>query len=193
MAAAASEFASGGFAGTSLRQIARTAGVDPALVHHYFASKEDLFLASLAMPINPLEILRASLPDPAQVESFGTELLTIVVPLWDSPEVSPRLAAIVRSIIEDSGVSSMMEEFIRDRVFATILAGFGPRLDDRQRAGLFVRIHALVFGLLVDRYLARIPAIVALGPEEVAEVYGPMLDSAIAAVLGPQGRPESGR
>lgn len=184
MAAAAKEFASGGFARTSLRQIARSAGVDPALVHHYFRNKEDLFLASLALPVNPVEILRASLPDPTEVESFGTELLRVVVPIWDRPEVSARLTAIVRSILDDSGVSSMMEEFVRDRLFALIVEGLD--LDTARRDALFVRFHAFMVGILVDRYLVRPHGLTAMSAAEVAETFGPMLDSAFASALGPR-------
>ncbi|MCU1473733.1 helix-turn-helix domain-containing protein, partial [Amnibacterium sp.] len=51
--AAADEFASAGYDGVSLRAVARRAGVDAALVHHYFADKPDLFAAALDLPIRP--------------------------------------------------------------------------------------------------------------------------------------------
>ena len=53
LAAARETFAARGFAGTTLRGIAGAAGVDPALIHHYFESKRSLFLATVQLPIDP--------------------------------------------------------------------------------------------------------------------------------------------
>ena len=53
MTAARQSFASVGYEATSLRAVARRAGVDPALVHHYFADKAALFAASQELPFNP--------------------------------------------------------------------------------------------------------------------------------------------
>ena len=57
LAAARASFAEKGFRGTTIRAVAASAGVDPALVHHYFGSKDDLFLAALQMPVDPREVL----------------------------------------------------------------------------------------------------------------------------------------
>ena len=38
-------FAAAGFAGTSMRDIARRSGVSQPLIHHHFGTKEDLYLA----------------------------------------------------------------------------------------------------------------------------------------------------
>ena len=57
LVAARESFAAQGFRGTTIRGVARAAGVDPALVHHYFGSKDDLFLAALEVPIDPREVL----------------------------------------------------------------------------------------------------------------------------------------
>ena len=46
-------FAAKGYDGASLRAVAREAGVDPALVHHYFDGKASLFVAAMALPFDP--------------------------------------------------------------------------------------------------------------------------------------------
>ncbi len=57
LAAARASFAEKGFRGTTIRAVAAAAGVDPALVHHYFGTKDDLFVAALEIPVDPREIL----------------------------------------------------------------------------------------------------------------------------------------
>ena len=58
---ARSSFGSAGFSGTTIRGVARAAGVDPALVHHYFGSKDELFAASLELPFDPSVVVPALL------------------------------------------------------------------------------------------------------------------------------------
>ena len=47
------EFAEKGYDGASVRGIARAADVDPALVHHYFGTKEQVFVAAMELPFEP--------------------------------------------------------------------------------------------------------------------------------------------
>ena len=50
LAAARDEFAQNGWAGTTIRAIARAADVDPALIYHYFGSKDGLLDAATTPP-----------------------------------------------------------------------------------------------------------------------------------------------
>ena len=59
LAAARAAFAAKGFGGTTIRAVAADAGVDPALVHHYFGTKDDLFLAAMELPVDPREVIGA--------------------------------------------------------------------------------------------------------------------------------------
>jgi AcrR family transcriptional regulator len=78
LAAARAEFAGRGFEGATVRGIARAAGVDPALVHHYFGSKEKVFLAAMEFPVDPAAVIERVLGDP---ESAGEALARFVVGL----------------------------------------------------------------------------------------------------------------
>src|SRR5436190_21555417 len=83
LTAARDAFAERGFDGASIRAIATTAGVDPALVHHYFGNKDQLFLAAIEAPINPAELLeRVAAGDPSDV---GERLVHTFLSVWDSP------------------------------------------------------------------------------------------------------------
>src|ERR1700748_3115150 len=99
--AARSSFAEKGFAGTTIRGVASDAGVDAALVHHYFGTKDDLFLAAMALPGDPRQAIGPALAEGA--DGAGERLVRVFVTLWDDPELSPALVGIVRSALQPGG------------------------------------------------------------------------------------------
>src|SRR2546427_8628232 len=90
LAAARAEFATRGYEKATVRGIARAAGVDSALVHHYFGSKDRVFMAAMEFPIDPLAVLEQVAGDPTGV---GDRLARLVVGLWETPAVRDRLVA----------------------------------------------------------------------------------------------------
>jgi len=94
LAAARAEFAARGYEKASMRAIARGAGVDAALLHHYFGSKDRLFMAALEFPLDPRAVAENVFAgDPATI---GERVAGFVVGLWEQPEVRERLLALVR-------------------------------------------------------------------------------------------------
>ena len=81
LAAAREQFSASGFSGTSVRAVARGAGVDPALVHHYFGTKDQLFAASLELPMDPTLIAPALLAD--GLDGLGERLVRTFLGIWD--------------------------------------------------------------------------------------------------------------
>ena len=82
--AAREQFAEKGYAGASVRGIARQADVDPALVHHYFGSKEQVFVAAMELPFDPAERLPQVLAgDP---DELGERLVRMFLGIWADPE-----------------------------------------------------------------------------------------------------------
>src|SRR5690606_13913593 len=75
-------FARNGITNTSIRAIAAGAGVDPALVHHYFGTKTQLFAAAIEIPIDPMSIIGPLKEVP--VDQLGRALPSMLLPLWDS-------------------------------------------------------------------------------------------------------------
>ena len=82
--AARESFADKGFGATSIRAVAREAGVDAALVHHYFDSKDSLFIEAMALPIDPRQIAARILDGPR--EELGRRIVTIFLGVWESDE-----------------------------------------------------------------------------------------------------------
>ena len=110
----ASCFAAQGFAGTSVRAVAAAAGVDAALVHHYFGTKDDLFVAALELPVDPRERLAGVIaqgPDGA-----GERMLRVFLSVWDDPELRLPLLGLARGMLDPSG-----QRLIRDGFLPVVL------------------------------------------------------------------------
>lgn len=168
LAAARSSFAEKGFRGTTIRAVAASAGVDPALVHHYFGSKADLFVAALQIPVDPREVLAPVValgPDGA-----GERLLRTFLGVWDDPEVQPALIALVRSIMSDDTGGLVREAFI-PVVIGPVLASL---VADRPEARIPLVVSQMV-GLIVTRYVVAIPQMVAMPADDVVARVAPVL------------------
>jgi AcrR family transcriptional regulator len=168
LAAARASFAEKGFRGTTIRAVAASAGVDPALVHHYFGSKDDLFVAALEIPVDPREVLApvvAAGPDGA-----GERLLRVLLGVWDDPAVQPGLVALVRSLIADDSGGLVRDAFI-PVVIGPVLAGL---VADRPEVRVPL-VAGQVVGLIVTRYLLALPPMAEMSADDVVARVGPVL------------------
>jgi AcrR family transcriptional regulator len=168
LAAARASFAEKGFRATTIRAVAASAGVDPALVHHYFGSKDDLFVAALEIPVDPREVLApvvAAGPDGA-----GERLLRTLLGVWDDPAVQPGLLAMVRSLIADDSGGLVRDAFI-PVVVGPVLAGL---VADRPEVRIPL-VAGQVVGLIVTRYLLALPPMAEMPADDVVARVGPVL------------------
>ncbi|WP_248488572.1 TetR family transcriptional regulator [Tsukamurella sp. PLM1] len=177
LGAARAAFARGGMAGTTVRSIADAAGVDPALVHHYFGTKQQLYLAALAIPVDP-ELVRAPLRE-APLEDAGRALLTALLGLWDGPLREVGVAVIRTNLGE--GDPGIVRGFLLEIALAELIGRMeaGPG-DGLLRANLMV---AQVFGLLVARYVVRFEPLASLTVGEVVALAAPPLQQVITGPL----------
>jgi len=167
--AARQEFAAQGYDRTSMRAVARAAGVDPALVHHYFAGKEELLLAAMEVPFDPRTLLASVLEGPR--EQIGERLVRTVLAEWDDPERQPRLLAVIRTAIASEASSHLL----RDGFLRLILDQIAsiPEIDDARRRGNLVASQ--IVGLLMTRYVVGIEPLASMSPDEVVAAVGPTI------------------
>src|SRR4051812_39471436 len=99
--AARSAFAESGFAGTTVRGVAAAAGVDAALVHHYFGTKDDLFLAAMELPVDPRGVIAPAVA--GGIDGAGERLLRAFLSLWGDPQTSPGPVGAVPSALHPGG------------------------------------------------------------------------------------------
>jgi AcrR family transcriptional regulator len=167
LAAARARFASAGFGGTTMRAVAADADVDAALVHHYFGSKDDLFLAALELPIDPRTILAPVVE--AGPDGAGERLVRTLLSVWDDEANRLPLLAIVRSAIE--GETRLVTEGFLPVIVGPVL---GRLVKDRpaERVPL---VASQVVGLIVTRYLVAVPSIAQEDPDVLAARIGPTI------------------
>ncbi len=168
LAAARASFAEKGFRGTTIRAVAASAGVDPALVHHYFGTKDDLFVAALEIPVDPRQVLAGVVA--AGPDGAGARLLQALLTVWDEPDMQVRLLAVVRSVLSENDGRLLKDGFIPVVV--------GPALMQLVRDRPEVRIPLVasqVVGLIVTRYLLALPPMAEMPADDVVTRVGPVL------------------
>ena len=122
LAAARTAFAERGFDGASIRVIAADAGVDPALVHHYFGSKDKLFLAAVQAPVDPEALLPEVLA--GGTADLGANVVRLLLRVWDGPARAAGLA-LVRSAISNEWTARLLREFLVAQVLRRVVVTLG--------------------------------------------------------------------
>ena len=169
LASARELFARNGIGSTSIRAVAAAAGVDSAMVHHYFGTKEKLFAAAVHIPIDPMDVIGPLLEVP--VEELGYKLPSILLPLWDS-EIGAAFIATLRSILPGSDVN-LIRSFIQDVIAVEV----GARVDDPPGSGA-IRIQFVasqLVGVVMARYILELEPFASLPAEQIARTIAPNL------------------
>lgn len=180
--AARAEFAEKGFAAASVRAVARRAGVDPALVRHYFADKGELYAAGLIPSgTDPEELVDRLAAE--GVEGLGPRVLRTVLALWEA-DGGERFRAAVGGLVGDGGGpgpgAHVLADFLGRRVFARVALRLGD-----ERAPLRMSLVAShVVGVLVARHVLRVPPLALLSIDEVVVLVGPTLQHYLTGDLG---------
>jgi AcrR family transcriptional regulator len=170
LTAARHAFAAKGFAGASIRGIAADAGVDAALVHHYFETKEQLFLATVDIPIALTDLLDHVTA--SGLDGLGDRLIRTILGVWDS-DLQPSLVAAIRTALTDPGLTRSISEFLTLEVISRILKTLDlPEAEASRRAGL---VASQVLGVIMGRYVLKLPPLVAQSSDDVARAIGPTL------------------
>lgn len=122
LAAARSRFGDYGYDGATIRGIAADAGVDAALVHHFFGTKERLFAAAMRLPVNPGDLLTAALAPGAREpgQGLGEHLVRTVLGAWEVTEMRSTFLGLLRSAVTSEQAAGMMREFATEAILSRI-------------------------------------------------------------------------
>jgi AcrR family transcriptional regulator len=162
-------FSERGVEATSVRAIAGAAGVDPALVHHYFGTKQRLFLEAVDFPINEMGDVRDLAA--GGIDGLGERLVRFALRLWDDPDVLPRLMGVLRSAVTDPQAGRMLGVlFTRQGPIQLVrsLAVDRPEL----RAEL---IGTQLVGLAIARHVLRVEPLASVDHETLVAAVGPTM------------------
>jgi AcrR family transcriptional regulator len=155
------------------------AEVDPALVHHYYGTKEALFAAAMRIPVIPSEVLTAALSGrAADGQDFGAHLVRTALTLWESAEIKETFLGLLRSAVTSDQASVMLREFISDSILSTIARFTGP---DRQTNPAEAEYRAAMvatqmLGLALARLVLGLPAVTGASIDELAATVGPSIE-----------------
>ncbi|MEV0252503.1 TetR family transcriptional regulator [Nocardia sp. NPDC050712] len=169
LTAARARFAEAGFDKTSIRGVAADAGVDPALVHHYFGTKQKLFAAVVELPLDPEAVLAHIVTAP--IDQLGATILQTVVTVWDSP-AGPGLIAAVRTLLGGSDpelARTFLLEVVLERVRVRLET---PEDDARTRMALAA---SQMLGVLVARKIIGLEPLASMPIPELVAAVGPTL------------------
>jgi AcrR family transcriptional regulator len=166
LSAAREQFAATGYAAASVRGIARQAGVDPALVHHYFGTKEQVFVAAMQLPFQPGEMLPQVLAgDP---DGLGERLVRLFLGAWDSPEFRAPMLGMLRSAMTGEQGAAMLREFVGTALIGRVAEAVGPVDPLRVQAAA-----AQMVGVVMLRHVIRLEPLASASVDDVVALIAP--------------------
>jgi AcrR family transcriptional regulator len=171
-------FAERGYDRTSLRAIARDAGVDPSLVAHFFGSKQRLFVEVVELPFDPAEVLPEILL--GERATVGMRLAGFFVRLLENPEARARVIGVVRAAASEPEAARLVRELLMREVWAPAAALLGVE-DAELRVNL---VGSQAVGLVMARYVVAAEPLASLPPEKLAAAIGPTLQRYLVEPLG---------
>lgn len=189
--AARRRFGAQGYDGATIRGIAADAGVNPALVHHFYGTKERLFAAAMRLPVVPSEIITNALG--AERERLGPEfgrqvgeiLVGTMLRIWDVADIRTAFLGLLRAAATtDQGVA-MLREFVTSTILAGLVqaAGLGDDAEGRFRATL---VASQVVGLGFARYVLGLEPLASASAEDLVAAIGPTMQRYLTGDLAPR-------
>jgi AcrR family transcriptional regulator len=177
LAAARERFAVHGYDRTRIRDVAADAGVDAALVHYFFKSKDGLFAAAMQLPFSPPEVLQPVLA--GGVDGLGERIVRRLLSVWDEPSNRVALLALLQGASAHPGAAQALREFIRREMIGRV-AGVIEADRPELRANL---VASQIVGLIVARYVVGVQPLAGLPADEVVPLVAPTLQRYLDGVV----------
>lgn len=178
--AAREAFGAVGFERATIRDIAGRADVDPALVMHYFGSKDGLFSAAMTLPIEPAAFAASVLA--GGLEGAGERLVDTFLAIWENPQLADQARGILRAAVSHESAAERLRSFIEGQVVGNIAGYLGEEARTRiELAG------AHLIGLAFARYILRAEPLASIPRAEVAEIVGPIIQGYLSGAMKGRG------
>lgn len=174
--AARAEFAERGYEGATVRRIAQRAGVDAAMVNHWFGGKEALFTASVNIPVDPVQIRNEVVAGPP--EELGRRLVTRFLTVWDATGGGP-LAALIQSVANHEEAARLLREFLRKMLIGPIISTVAPDQPDL-RASL---VGSQLVGMGMVRYVLKLEPLASADHPTVVAAVAPTVQRYLTGPL----------
>jgi len=170
LGAARAEFSERGYDKTSVRGIAKAAGVDSALVHHYFGTKEQVFEAAITVAFAPA-LQAPTAVEEGPLEGVGERLTRFVFGVWENPATRTPLLAIVRSAVNNETAAAVFRRLIASQVLRRI----AQRLDLPDAELRAELAAAQLVGTAMLRYVIKVEPLASADPEQIIARLAPVV------------------
>lgn len=137
-------------------------------MHHYFGSKDKLFLAALQAPADPAEFLPDVLAGGR--EALGANIVRMLLRVWDGP-IGPGALALLRSALSNDWTMRLLREFLTARIIRRVVGTLD--LPDQEREARGALVASQLVGLVMSRYVLRIEPLASAAPESLVAAVGP--------------------
>jgi AcrR family transcriptional regulator len=172
LAAARAQFAARGYTATTLRSVARAAGVHPALIHHHFGSKEQLYNAALSLPVEPIETLTRLTQLPRA--EFPEQLVRHFVSTWRDPQAGPILHALLRRAVSEPDQTALLRSHAETVLVPRIASALGiPELN-------VAAAFAQLIGLTIADTLIGIGPLTHATEDQIVTLVTPAISRCLA-------------
>ncbi len=166
LAAARTLFASRGYHGTTVRDIAAEAGVNAALVHHYFGSKDQVFVAAMNLPLNPADLI-SRLRDGGPRAQLGERIVRLFAGTWRDPATGQPLQALLRAAASTEQGATMMRQFVEDVMLPRVATELG--VSRVRAAGAFSQL----IGFAMAATILRVEPLASANEDELVALLAP--------------------
>ncbi|MYR43491.1 TetR family transcriptional regulator [Streptomyces sp. SID5910] len=164
------EFSERGYEKTSVRGIAKAAGVDPALVHHYFGTKEQVFEAAVEVAFAPALEAPGAVAD-GPLDGVGERLTRFVLGVWENPATRAPLLAVFRSAVNNETAVTVFRRLIAAQLLRRVAAQLNVP-DAELRVELAA---AQLVGCAMLRYVIKVEPLASADPEELVARLAPVV------------------
>ena len=170
LTAAREEFSERGYEKTSVRGIAKAAGVDSALVHHYFGTKEQVFEAAIAVALAPAQNAPEAVVE-GPLDGVGERLTRFIFGIWENPATRTPLLAVVRSAVNNEAAAAVFRRLVVSQVLGRVAARLDLP-DGELRAELAA---AQLVGTAMLRYVIKVEPLASVDVERIIARVAPVV------------------
>jgi len=170
-------FAELGYDRASIRVVAEQAGVDPALVMHFFGSKQKLFVSVMSLPFEPEDVLPALVA--GRSSEAGLRLARFIVGVLEQPQPRMVITGMVRAAAAEPEVADLVRDAVSSRMVGAIATGLAVA-DAPLRASL---VGSQIIGVVMARYVIRVEPLASLAPDALVEALTPNLQRYLTGPL----------
>jgi AcrR family transcriptional regulator len=169
--AARRSFGARGYDATSLRSIARHADVDPALLVHYFGTKDALFVASLEVTMGPMAIFDGL--DTVSISEAARLIVRRYLFMLDQEQTRDVVLGLIRSAVSSERAATMLREFLSQAMLSVL----SPLIDHRDRHLRAALVVAQLIGIAMLRHVVKVDVVGSASTEELVSRVAPVIEA----------------